>query len=52
MTSAEAAALLTAEQRARLDEFVAAAPPLSEAQQTLLAALFSVPVDSRRVDAA
>lgn len=52
MTSAEAAALLTPEQQARLDEFVASAPPLSEAQQTLLAVLFSVPVDSRRVDAA
>lgn len=52
MTSAEAAALLTPELQARIDEFVATAPPLSEAQQVLLAALLSVPVDSHRVDAA
>lgn len=42
MTAAEAAALLTPEQHALLDDFVASAPPLSEAQRQLLAALFAV----------
>jgi hypothetical protein len=40
MTAAEAAAILTPEQKARLDEFVAAAPPLSDEQKELLAAVF------------
>jgi hypothetical protein len=42
MTAAEAAALLTPEQLARLDEFVASAPPLTAAQERLLAAVFAV----------
>jgi hypothetical protein len=42
MTAAEAAALLTPEQLAHLDDLVAAAPPLSDAQETLLAALFGL----------
>ena len=42
MTAAEAAALLTPEQQSRLDEFVESAPALTEAQRTLLAALFAV----------
>jgi hypothetical protein len=41
MTAAEAAALLTPEQQAWLDEFVASAPPLADEQKDLLAALFA-----------
>lgn len=52
MTAAEAAALLTPDQLAHLDELVATAPPLSDAQQTLLAALFAVKPVDQRVDAA
>jgi hypothetical protein len=41
MTAAEAASLLTPEQNAMLDEFVASAPPLTLEQQALLTALFA-----------
>ena len=45
MTAEEAAAYITPDMQALIDELVANAPPLTEAQKALLASLFAVPED-------
>lgn len=49
---AEAAAALGPDICRRLDEFVATAPPLSDSQKKLIAALFAIALDQANTEAA
>lgn len=50
MSYEEALKILGPERHARIQEFVATAPPLTEAQMTLLVGLFNMPEDTQRDD--